>query len=138
MPGTYKVAVTVNGKTETQTVQVVLDPRIQVDLDAYRTQVQAGLELRDEVSALAEALNRINNLKKQIATLQEVIGGEGQGQEVQATYRPVMEQARALSRKIEQLEMPLYNYEIQPGASDSIHYLERFYDRLSGLLPAFI
>ena len=134
MPGTYKVAVTVNGKTETQTVQVGLDPRIQVDLNAYRAQVQAGLELRDEVSALAEALNRINNLKKQIATLQEVLLSEGQGQEVQATYRPVMEQARALSRKIEQLEMPLYNYEIQPGASDQIHYLERFYDRLQGLM----
>ena len=67
-----------------------------LNLNAYRAQVQAGLELRDEVSALAEALNRINNLKKQIATLQEVIGGEGQAQEVQATYRPVMEQARAL------------------------------------------
>src|SRR5207253_6251633 len=96
LPGTYKISVTVNGKTETQTVQVGLDPRLQIDVNAFRAQVQAGLELRDEVSALAETLNRINSLKKQIATLQDALGGEGQ--EAQAAYRTVLEQSRALSK----------------------------------------
>jgi photosystem II stability/assembly factor-like uncharacterized protein len=134
LPGTYKISVTINGKTETQTVQVGLDPRLQVDLSAFRAQVQAGLEMRDEVSALAEALNRINSLKKQIATLQEVLGAEGQSQEAQAEYRPVLEQSRILSKNLEKLDAAIYNYEIQPGASDSIHFLERFYDRLQGLM----
>jgi photosystem II stability/assembly factor-like uncharacterized protein len=134
LPGTYKLAVTVNGKTETQTVQVGLDPRIQADLTAFRAQTQAGLELRDELSALAEALNRINSLKKQMATLQELLAAEGQGQETQASYKPVLDQARALEKKLEKVEMPLYNYEIQPGASDDLHFLSRFYDRLQGIM----
>jgi photosystem II stability/assembly factor-like uncharacterized protein len=138
IPGTYKIAVTVNGKTATETVQVGLDPRLQTDLNAFRAQIQAGLELRDELSALVEALNRINSLKKQLATLQELLGSEGQGQEVQAAYKPVMEQARLLSRKLEKLEQPIYNNEIQPGASDSIHFLERFHDRLQGLMRSVV
>jgi hypothetical protein len=137
-PGTYKVSVTVNGKTETQTVEVGLDPRVQVDLNAFRAQVQAGLELRDELDALTEALNRINSLKKQVAALQGILGAEGQGSETRAEYGPVLEQARALSRKLEQVEMPLYNNEVQPGASDRLHFLERFHDRLQAIMRGVI
>ncbi|MGI8656313.1 MAG: hypothetical protein ACR2LC_13990 [Pyrinomonadaceae bacterium] len=134
MPGVYKVAVTANGRTQTQTVQVGLDPRVQTDVNAFRAQVQAGLELRDEVSALAEALNRINSLKKQIASLQELLGGEGQGVDAKAAYQPVIDQARLLSKKLEEAELPLYNNEVQPGASDRLHFLERFHDRLQGVM----
>jgi photosystem II stability/assembly factor-like uncharacterized protein len=136
LPGTYKVSVTAGGKTETQTVQVGLDPRIPVDLAAFRAQLQAGLELRDELNALTEALNRINSLKRQIAALQGIIGSEGS--EMMASYRPVMEQARALSRKLDQVEAPLYNNEVQPGSSDRLHFLDRFHDRLQGIMRSVI
>ena len=53
---------------------------------------------------------------------------------MQAAYRPVLEQARALGKKLEQVEMPLYNNEVQPGASDRLHFLERFHDRLQGIM----
>jgi hypothetical protein len=138
LPGTYKVSVTAGGKTETQVVQVGLDPRIPVDLAAFRAQVQAGLELRDELNALTEALNRINSLKKQVAALPGILGAEGQGAEVQASYRPVLEQARALSRKLDQVEAPLYNNEVQAGASDRLHFLSRFHDRLQGIMRSVI
>jgi photosystem II stability/assembly factor-like uncharacterized protein len=139
LPGTYKVSVTIAGTTtQTQVVQVGLDPRIPVDLAAFRAQVQAGLELRDEVSALAEALNRVNSLKRQVAALPGILGAEGQGAEVPASYRPVLEQARALSRKLEQVEAPLYNNEVQPGASDSLHFLSRFHDRLQRIMRSVI
>jgi hypothetical protein len=69
-------------------------------------------------------------LKKQIASLQELLGGDGQGTEAQAAYKPVLEQARLLSKRLEQAELPLYNNEVQPGASDRLHFLESFHDRL--------
>lgn len=134
MPGAYKLAVTVNGKTEPQIVQVGLDPRFQTDANAFRAQMQAGLELRDELSALSESLNRINSLKKQLGALQELLGGENQTPQAQAAYKPVMEQASILSKKLEQAELPLYNNEVQPGASDRLHFLERFHDRLQGVM----
>jgi hypothetical protein len=135
LPGTYKVAVTVNGKTQTQDVVVQTDPRFKFDDNAMRAQFKLAMELRDEVSALHEALNRLNSLHKQIANLQEVLGSEeGQEGQTNVAYRPVLEEARALDRKITALQAPLYNNEIQPGSQDDIHYLQRFQNRLQGAM----
>jgi photosystem II stability/assembly factor-like uncharacterized protein len=138
LPGTYKVSVTVHGKTETQTVEVQTDPRFKFDDNAARAQFKLAMEMRDEVSALNEALNRLNSLHKQIASLQEMLGGgedaqEGQ-KETNVSYKPVLEEARALDKKIMAFQSPLYNTEIQPGTQDDIHYLQTFSNRLQGAM----
>jgi hypothetical protein len=135
LPGNYKVAVTVNGKTETQTVQVETDPRFPADQDALRAQLKLGLELRDEASALNEALNRVNSLHKQITNLQDMLtSDESSDGQVNVSYKPVLDQAKALDKKLAAMETPIYNHDIQPGSQDSIHYLQRFHDRLQGIL----
>ncbi|HKF22074.1 MAG TPA: hypothetical protein VKE93_10920 [Candidatus Angelobacter sp.] len=135
LPGTYKIAVTVNGKTETQSVEVQTDPRFKLDPAALEAQFKMAMELRGEVSALNEALNRLANLHKQIASLQEMLGSDENGEGVvNASYRPVLEEARALDRKLQAMQTPLYNNETQPGSQDDIHYLQRFHDKLQGLM----
>jgi len=134
-PGSYKVSVTVNGKTETQSVQVEADPRFPADQDALHAQLKLGLELRDEVSALNETLNRLSSLHKQITSLQEMLNSdESPDGQVNVSYKPVLDQAKALDKKLTALEAPIYNHEIQQGTQDSIHYLQRFHDRLQGTL----
>src|SRR5579859_6756329 len=138
LPGTYKVAVKVNGKTETQTAEMQTDPRVKFATEGMRAQLNLGLELRDEVSALHEALNRLNGLHKQITSLQELLTSE-EGQEGGATnvaYKPVLDEAKALDKKITSIQEPLYNNEIQPGSQDDIHYLQRFQNRLQGVMRA--
>jgi hypothetical protein len=94
-----------------------------------------GLELRDEVSALNEALNRLNGLHKQITSLEELLTTEGQeGGATNVGYKPVLDEAKALDKKITSIQEPLYNNEIQPGSQDDIHYLQRFQNRLQGLM----
>lgn len=135
LPGTYKVAVTVNGKTETQSVEVQTDPRFKFDANGMKAQLKLGLELRDEVSALHEALNRLNGLHKQITSLQELLGAEeAQESATNVAYKPVLDEARALDKKITAIEAPLYNSEIQAGSQDDIHYLQRFQNRLQGVM----
>jgi photosystem II stability/assembly factor-like uncharacterized protein len=135
LPGTYKVAVTVNGKTENTSVQVQTDPRFKFDEAGARAQFKLAMELRDEVSALHEALNRLNGLHRQISSLEELLrGDEGEEGQVNVSYRPVLEEARALDRKITSLQAPLYNSEVQPGSQDDIHYLQRFQNRLQGAM----
>jgi photosystem II stability/assembly factor-like uncharacterized protein len=138
LPGNYKVAVTVNGKTETQTAEVETDPRFKLDPEALRAQMTLGLELRDEASALHEALNRLNSLHKQISSLEELLTSDEQGGVVNASYKPVLDQARALDKKIMSIQEPLYNTEIQQGASDDIHYLQRFNNRLQNVMRAVL
>ncbi|HET9839783.1 MAG TPA: hypothetical protein VFR84_16270 [Candidatus Angelobacter sp.] len=135
LPGTYKIAVTVHGKTETQTVEVQTDPRFKLDNNAMQAQLKLGLELRDEVSAMNEALNRLNRLHKQIGSLQEILTSEeSQDGATNVAYKPVLEEARALDKKILAMQEPLYNSEVQPGSQDDIHYLQRFQSRLQGVM----
>jgi photosystem II stability/assembly factor-like uncharacterized protein len=139
LPGDYKVAVTASGKTETQTVHVETDPRFPVDQNALRAQLKLGLELRDQLSALNEALNRVSSLHKQITSLQEILtSDQNPDGQVNVSYRPVLEQAKALDKKLTDLESPIYNHEIQQGSQDSIHYLQRFHDRLQGAFRGVI
>ena len=138
LPGTYKISVTVNGKTETQTAQVETDPRFKLDASALNAQLKLGLQLRDEVSALNEALNRLNSLHKQIGTLEDLLNSDEQGGVVNASYKPVLDQARALDKKIMSIQEPLYNPDIQQGASDDIHYLQRFNSRLQSTMRAVL
>ena len=138
LPGTYKVSVTVNGKTETQTAEVQYDPRFKLDAAALQAQLKLGLELRDEMSALNQALNRLNSLHKQVGNLEQLLTADEQGGVVNASYKPVLDQAKALDKKLESIEEPLYNADIQQGASDDIHYLERFNSRLQSAMRAVL
>jgi len=91
--------------------------------------------MREESSTFNESLNRLNNLDKQITNMQEIIGGdESADGQVNVNYKPVLEQARALDKKLTAMQNPLYNTDVQPYGQDDIHYLQRFHDQLQGLM----
>ena len=82
-----------------------------------------------------EALNRLSSLHKQLTNLQDLLtGDESQAGEVNAAYKPVLDEARALDKKITSIQNPLYNSDIQPGSQDDVHYLQRFHDRVQNLM----
>src|SRR5947209_16610221 len=67
--------------------------------------------------------------------MQEIIGGdESTDGQMNVNYKPVLEQARALDKKLTALQNPLYNTEIQPYGQDDVHYLQRFHDQLQALM----
>lgn len=138
LPGSYKISVNANGKTETQTAEVQYDPRFKIEPQDLQAQLKLGLELRDEVSALNEALNRLHSLHQQIGSLEQLLSSDEQGSVVNASYKPVLDEAKALDKKIMAIQEPLYNSDIQPGASDDIHYLERFHSELQGTMRAVL
>ncbi|HKD14013.1 MAG TPA: hypothetical protein VKE71_05635, partial [Candidatus Angelobacter sp.] len=115
--------------------QVESDPRFNLDANALRAQLKLGLELRDELSALNEALNRLSSLHKQIISMQEIIGtDESTDGQTNVAYKPVLEQAKALDKKLSALQNPLYNTDVQPFGQDDIHYLQRFHNQLEGIM----
>jgi hypothetical protein len=135
-PGTYKITVTVKGQSQTQTVQAEADPRFHVDKSVFEAQTKAMLEVRDEVSALNRALNRLESLHTQVGAMEKVlqVSGDGGEEMVPASYRPVLQEARVLDKKLRKIETDVYNTEIQPAGEDDIHYLARFHDRLTGIM----
>jgi len=137
VPGSYSVAVTAGGRTETTTVRVEPDPVLGGDPARFAAQLVAGLEWRNALSALNAMLNRIVSLETQLKNTQQALrdnaGGAG-GEGDTATVGPVMRQGRELGRKLKELKDSLYNSDVQRDAGqDDIHYLNRFHDRLQAL-----
>ncbi len=133
VPGTYKVAVTVNGKTQEQGFTFDPDPRLNIPIENFRAQTRAALEARDQLSAINTALNRLESLHTQILTVQRVLGSDQSEGVANAAYQPVLQRARELDRKLRGIKDEVYNSDLQPGGDDSIHYLRRFHDRVQGL-----
>lgn len=137
LPGTYKVAVTVKGQSETQNVQIEADPRFPFDMDAARAQLQAGLEARGWLTAMNEVLNRVESLKSQISTVQRLLAPEQDGGAAEnAAYKPVLEQARALERRLGAFQDKVFNAQAYGDLAGRLHYLGKSYDRLQSVYRA--
>ena len=131
VPGTYAIAVTAAGKTGTTQATVEPDPIVGGNQAAFLAQLRAGLQLRNETSALNTTLNRISSLQSQLQTMQQTLRGLGGDSTATA---PVFREARALGRKLKELKDSMYNSDVQrDGGQDDVHYLSRFADRLQSL-----
>jgi hypothetical protein len=131
-PGTYKLAVTVNSKTESTTVQVEGDPRYPIDMKVAAEQTKFGLETRDLLSAFNEMLNRVDTLRTQVATVQKLLTVDDEASPTAVSYKPVLDDAKTLDIKLKDFQERFYNADSQ-GGSDRLHFLGKLHDRVSGL-----
>jgi len=138
MPGTYKVTVTFQGKSETQTVQVGPDPRFPADMAAFKAQTDAALEVRDQLSAVNESLNRLEAMRAQLTGMQKLMNTDDDAVRPVSTanYGPLVSQSRDLEKKLRDVEEKVFNPDIQPEASDQLRFHSRLHDRLQSLLRA--
>lgn len=132
LPGEYRVAVTVNGATQTVSARVGPDPRIPVDAAASRRGVLAALQARNEVSALNEALNRAHDARDDLKKLERLSRADEEGGKTR--FPRTAEAARALEKKLARFMDSVYNsdrqYDVGP---DGIHYHSRFHDAMASL-----
>ncbi len=133
LPGSYKITVTVQGKSQSGTAEVVGDPRLKIDPAAFRDEVRAGLEGRNEASALNEALNRTDALQKQLKSIEGMLRGTDDDPKP-AKFAPVLESAEKLGKSIKSFRDSVYNSERQSDVGlDFVHYLSKFQDEIAGL-----
>ena len=134
LPGTYNVSISVRESSEKGTVALASDPRLPFDAEGAKAQFRAAMEMRQQVSAMNMALNRAESLHSQIVSIQRILGAEAAQPGVRETaYTPVLQQARALDRKLRAWEESVYYLE---GAGDQgaagLHALARFNSRVEG------
>ncbi|HEX2667892.1 MAG TPA: hypothetical protein VHP13_05915 [Gammaproteobacteria bacterium] len=132
LPGTYKVAVTVNGKTESAPVQVRFDPNQKYSAEDAKVQTALALKIRSELTAYAEMLNRLTAMQGGLNGFTGKVDGMEDAD--QAKYKAVVDQAKALSKKLKELKESVYNTEVQKDAvEDDIHYLAKLDTQLQYL-----
>ena len=71
-PGTYNLTLQVGDKEYTQELQVLKDPHSKGTEEDIRLQTEMMLELHKDMSALADSINRIEWIRRQLRDLQAV------------------------------------------------------------------
>jgi hypothetical protein len=66
LPGKYTVRLSVNGKTETQPLTILKDPDIKTDAADLVASVQTQVRVRDDLTATADMVNKLEVMRKQI------------------------------------------------------------------------
>jgi hypothetical protein len=125
-PGTYQIRMTVGNKTQTQSFEVLKDPRVntsQADLEAQR---DLQLLIRDKMSDTNHTINQIRYLKQQADEWTKRFEGQPQADHIK-------EAAKVLKDKLKAVEEPL----IVPGLK-SQHQILNYGIRLAGKLAALV
>ncbi len=74
VPGMYQVRLTVDGKTQSQPLKVVMDPRSPATAEILTQQFQLGQQIFGETIEARRALAEISSVQKQLADVQQKLG----------------------------------------------------------------
>jgi photosystem II stability/assembly factor-like uncharacterized protein len=128
LPGQYKIAVTVNGDTQTTSVTIEPDPNLHIDESSMREQLEAALALRNQLQALNTMIERIDSMNQQLGDFRHVLANDPSAAE---KYAQILNNGRALESKLKALEATVYNPEIQHNVEeDDIHAFVDFHGQL--------
>ncbi|HEV2064358.1 MAG TPA: hypothetical protein VGS00_07400, partial [Thermoanaerobaculia bacterium] len=141
VPGAYKVTVSAAGETLAREVSVSPDPRFSVDAEALRLRTKTALEIRNQVSGVNEALNRLDGWETQLTALPKLVRGGDEGESgpgpaagASKKYEASLKASRDMSTKVKDLKDKVYNREIQRSTpSDTLHFHSDFQGKLSRL-----
>jgi photosystem II stability/assembly factor-like uncharacterized protein len=102
VPGTYTVALTVDGRTTTVALVVKADPRSQVSQADLEAQLAFALQVRDAFSRITATVNRLRAVKEQLVVRQASLQGA-------AKAEPLLKATEAAVGKIDSLEEAIHN-----------------------------
>ncbi len=128
LPGTYTVRLTVGEETHTTDLEVRPDPRSKVSPADLEEQLAFALELRDNLTRIAEIVAGVRAVREGLATRAGLLEGN-------AATAELVEDATALTGKLDVLESKLHNpeaevnYDILGGRSGGV----KLHSRLSPL-----
>jgi hypothetical protein len=77
LPGKYTIRLTIDGQTYTQPLTIIKDPKNPANDSDLETSFKMQLQIRDDISKTADAVNRIEWMRKQISVLEAMARSEG-------------------------------------------------------------
>lgn len=102
LPGTFTIRLNVDGKTYSQKLEVLPDPRVSMSGEEFAQQEKLTLQLRDEISRLTGIVERIRSIRSQLKNQLEALQGDTKAVEA-------MKAAKILINKLDTLEAKLHN-----------------------------
>jgi len=77
LPGKYTIRLTIDGQTYTQPLMIIKDPKNPANDSELETSFKMQLQIRDDISKTADAVNRIEWMRKQISVIEAMARSEG-------------------------------------------------------------
>ena len=131
VPGTYHVAVTVNGRTEDTAVSVGPDPNLTIGTDVFRSIAAPALTARNDLTALNQIIDRVDFMQEQMTDFAKTVEGNKANEQ---KFAKLIDEGKDLSKKLQALKDSVYNPDVQHDVvEDHIHHLARFHDELAGV-----
>ena len=73
VPGTYQVRLTVDGRTQNQSLKIIMDPRSPATPEILQQQLRLGQQIFAEVREARRALAEIGSVEKQLADIEQMV-----------------------------------------------------------------
>jgi hypothetical protein len=121
VPGAYKVRLTANGKSETQSFEVKKDPRLTTTSDEYARQLEVALQIHHKLTQTNEAVIQIRDIRKQ---LDEYAG--------RVKDSKVVDAAKKLSKNLTAVEEELYQTKNR-ASQDPLNFPIKLNNKLAAL-----
>src|SRR5262249_7370323 len=104
-PGQYSVRLTVDGKSQTQPLELVNDPRSKVKEGDLRAEFELGMKTRALIDSLHVAVNQIRSTRAQMHGLAARLGGDAASKEVQAAIAAHDKRSTAIEGELIQVKL---------------------------------
>jgi hypothetical protein len=121
VPGSYKVRLTLDGKSQTQTFDVRKDPRLTTTPQDYERQLEVALQIHNKLSQTNEAVIEIRDIRKQLDAYTERVKDA-----------KVVDAAKALNQKLTAVEEALYQTKNR-ASEDPLNFPIKLNNKLAAL-----
>ncbi len=118
-PGRYSVRLTVDGQTATAPLEILKDPRLATSDADLQASLTLQLRIREDISATADMVNRIESMRKQLEDAQKGLTASPVSQDV------AVKAVSAMAQKLTAVEDRL----IEPAArlSDDKYFVQAYH-----------
>ncbi len=124
-PGSYQVTLSVAGQSQTQTFELIKDPRVATTQEEFDGQFELLLKIRDKLSETHDSVNKLRSVRQQVEEWAKRAAGH-------PSEQAISDGATALKDKLTAIEEELIqtNYK---GARDRLNQPVKLNSKLSAL-----
>ncbi len=118
IPGKYTVQLKVAGKTYTEPIEILRDPKTVADQAGLEASLKMQLRIRDDIDSVSKMVNRIEWMRKQLADVSSMLRAESGGKP------ELVSSVQDMNRKMQDVEYKLIS-KVEANSDDK-YYVEPY------------
>ena len=126
VPGKYQVRLTVNGKSQTQELEILKDPRLNTSPEDFQAQFDFLMKVRNKVTEANEGIINLRKIKEDLGYLKNKLGSDEKNKDMMDAIKRFEEELNAIENNIHQTK----NQSVQ----DPLNYGIKLNNRLAHLM----